>query len=68
MTQVTSALPGHGAGHGAGPARLPADGRRSIRLVATSLFLLTKPRIIELLLVTTVPTMLLARRGLPRPA
>ena len=26
---------------------------------------LTKPRIIELLLVTTLPTMLLARRGLP---
>ena len=32
-----------------------------------SLFQLTKPRIIELLLVTTLPTMLLARRGLPRP-
>jgi len=29
------------------------------------LFALTKPRIIELLLVTTLPTMLLARRGLP---
>src|SRR5579884_964080 len=26
---------------------------------------LTKPRIIELLLVTTVPTMILARRGMP---
>jgi protoheme IX farnesyltransferase len=36
-----------------------------VRLVARSLFLLTKPRIIELLLVTTVPTMLLAQRGLP---
>jgi heme o synthase len=34
-------------------------------MVARSLFALTKPRIIELLLVTTVPTMLLARRGLP---
>jgi protoheme IX farnesyltransferase len=33
--------------------------------VARSLFQLTKPRIIELLLVTTVPTMLLAQRGLP---
>jgi heme o synthase len=33
--------------------------------VARSLFLLTKPRIIELLLVTTLPTMLLAARGLP---
>ena len=29
------------------------------------MFLLTKPRIIELLLVTTLPTMLLADRGLP---
>jgi len=29
---------------------------------------LTKPRIIELLLVTTVPTMMLAARGLPAPA
>jgi protoheme IX farnesyltransferase len=39
--------------------------RRSPRLVARSLFLLTKPRIIELLLVTTLPTMFLARHGLP---
>jgi protoheme IX farnesyltransferase len=44
---------------------LPAAGRRSARVVARSLFALTKPRIIELLLVTTVPTMLLAQRGLP---
>lgn len=28
---------------------------------------LTKPRIIELLLVTTVPSMMLAARGLPNP-
>jgi protoheme IX farnesyltransferase len=40
-------------------------GRRPARVVARSLFALTKPRIIELLLVTTVPTMLLAQRGLP---
>jgi protoheme IX farnesyltransferase len=33
--------------------------------MASSLFALTKPRIIELLLVTTIPTMLLAERGLP---
>ena len=33
--------------------------------MARSLFALTKPRIIELLLVTTLPTMLLAQRGLP---
>jgi len=59
VTQATSALPGR--------LSLPAGGRRPVRLVARSLFLLTKPRIIELLLVTTVPTMLLARRGLPSP-
>jgi heme o synthase len=41
------------------------DGRRSVRAVTRALFLLTKPRIIELLLVTTLPTMLLAQRGLP---
>ncbi len=41
------------------------DGRRSAHTVARALFLLTKPRIIELLLVTTLPTMFLAARGLP---
>ncbi len=47
---------------------LPAvAGRRSVRLAAQSLFALTKPRIIELLLVTTIPTMFLAARGLPSP-
>ena len=56
MTQATTALAGQGV-------ELPA--RRSVGLVARSLFLLTKPRIIELLLVTTLPTMLLAQRGLP---
>ncbi|HEY7432362.1 MAG TPA: heme o synthase [Streptosporangiaceae bacterium] len=44
-----------------------AAGRRSARLVGGSLLALTKPRIIELLLVTTVPTMMLAARGLPAP-
>jgi heme o synthase len=48
----------------AAPA-IPAAGHRSVRVVARALFLLTKPRIIELLLVTTLPTMLLAQRGLP---
>jgi heme o synthase len=43
-----------------------ADGRRrSIAVVTRALFQLTKPRIIELLLVTTLPTMFLAERGLP---
>ena len=61
MTQATSALPGHGHAQ----LGVPAGGRRPVRLIARSLFLLTKPRIIELLLVTTVPTMMLAQRGLP---
>jgi protoheme IX farnesyltransferase len=51
----------------AGTAGVPA-GRRPAGLVLRSLFLLTKPRIIELLLVTTVPTMLLARRAVPSAA
>src|SRR5712691_7216369 len=44
---------------------MPVAGRRSVKAVASSLFALTKPRIIELLLVTTIPTMLLADRGVP---
>jgi len=39
--------------------------RRSPRVIGGALVALTKPRIIELLLVTTVPTMLLAQHGLP---
>jgi protoheme IX farnesyltransferase len=76
VTQVTGALepgtadPGAPAGGGEtaadGPAAAgPAAGRRPVGLIARSLFLLTKPRIIELLLVTTLPTMFLAREGLP---
>jgi heme o synthase len=65
VTQPTSAL---AADAGAGAAGVPGavtGGRRPVRLVARALFLLTKPRIIELLLVTTLPTMMLADRGLP---
>jgi heme o synthase len=61
VTQATGALPGHGTGQ----VHLPGGQRRSARLVARSLFALTKPRIIELLLITTLPTMLLAQRGVP---
>jgi len=49
----------------AGPAPGQPAGRRTAKAVAAALIALTKPRIIELLLVTTVPTMLLAARGLP---
>jgi heme o synthase len=75
VTQVTGALEPGPAGSGTGgPGAAGAGltgtgglwtGRRSARLIARSLFLLTKPRIIELLLITTLPTMLLAERGLP---
>jgi protoheme IX farnesyltransferase len=51
------------------PVGTPAPGgfppRRSPRVIGGALVALTKPRIIELLLVTTLPTMLLAQRGLP---
>jgi heme o synthase len=48
---------------GPGPGR--SGQRRSPKVIGNALIALTKPRIIELLLVTTVPTMLLAQRGLP---
>jgi heme o synthase len=51
----------------AGRATGPPAAKRTARGVAGALVALTKPRIIELLLVTTVPTMLLAQRGLPSP-
>ncbi len=50
---------------GPGPAGPASGSRRSAGTVARGLVALTKPRIIELLLVTTVPTMLLAQRGVP---
>ncbi len=62
MTQATGAIE---AGLAEPGESLLPDGRRSAGLIARSLFLLTKPRIIELLLVTTLPTMLLAQRGVP---
>ena len=63
MTDAAGTLPGHGTGQ----AYAPPGGRRSARLMAKGLLALTKPRIIVELLVTTVPTMLLARRGVPAP-
>ncbi len=50
---------------------VPADARPesapSRRAVVKAYVALTKPRIIELLLVTTVPAMMLAARGIPSP-
>jgi len=43
------------------------EGRPSLRDTVTAYYRLTKPRIVLLLLITTVPAMLLAARGLPSP-
>jgi heme o synthase len=59
---TAGALPAPG---GSLPEAAATAGRRSAKAMASALFALTKPRIIELLLVTTIPTMLLAERGLP---
>jgi heme o synthase len=61
VTDAAGTLPGQGTG----PAYAPPGSPRSARSVASSLLALTKPRIIVELLVTTVPAMLLARRGVP---
>ncbi len=61
---MPSALPATVAGRDGPPHAVGRD-RRQPRAIARALVALTKPRIIELLLVTTVPTMLLAQRGVP---
>ncbi|MGW1061418.1 heme o synthase [Micromonospora rubida] len=43
----------------------PAVPRRDVRAVVSAYVSLTKPRIVELLLVTTIPAMMLAEGGLP---
>jgi protoheme IX farnesyltransferase len=43
------------------------DGKPSFRDTVTAYYRLTKPRIVLLLLITTVPAMLLAAEGLPSP-
>jgi protoheme IX farnesyltransferase len=66
MAALTAGAPGassHGPAVGRDGGTAPR--RRRPRAVACALVALTKPRIIELLLVTTAPTMLLAQRGLP---
>ena len=71
MTSVPSALPATAAGQTGPPPAVTGESgpgarqARRPRAIVQALVALTKPRIIELLLVTTVPTMLLAQRGLP---
>ena len=45
--------------------RTPASGRPTVRDVVGAYVGLTKPRVIELLLLTTVPVMFFAQRGVP---
>jgi heme o synthase len=56
---------GAGAGEVAGPGPDAAPGARTTADTIRAYIALTKPRIIELLLVTTVPAMVLATRDLP---
>ncbi|MEO8571339.1 MAG: heme o synthase, partial [Chloroflexota bacterium] len=68
-TARTSLTPGLGAGAGAGEmagsGHEAAYGARTTGDTIRAYIALTKPRIIELLLVTTVPAMVLATRELP---
>ncbi|MBL7499941.1 protoheme IX farnesyltransferase [Frankia sp. CNm7] len=61
VTEAPAAEPA-GAGDGADGGRFAFAAAKARAYIA-----LTKPRIIELLLVTTVPVMFLAERGLPSP-
>jgi heme o synthase len=65
VTRVPNAFPVAATASAGNPASAGLPPRRSPQVVGRALVALTKPRIIELLLVTTVPTMLLAQRGLP---
>ena len=65
MTRVPNALSVAATVSAGGIAPGSFSPRRSPRVIGSALVALTKPRIIELLLVTTVPTMLLAQHGLP---
>ncbi|MHB8459283.1 MAG: heme o synthase [Candidatus Limnocylindrales bacterium] len=57
---------GPGDGRGSEPAGVSATGPRNAADTVRAYIALTKPRIIELLLVTTVPAMILAAHGWPR--
>jgi protoheme IX farnesyltransferase len=53
---------------GVGGAHAEPERGRTLKDSVRAYVALTKPRIVELLLVTTVPAMVLAQRGIPSPA
>ncbi len=65
MTTLADPVAAAGASGPAAPAAPARAGRAGLLATAGAYLALTKPRIIELLLVTTVPTMILAERGMP---
>ena len=67
---IIESLPGRQKGHLGYTIQVMTNVPRSPKKLSPlskirAYFLLTKPRVIELLLITTVPTMILAERGLP---
>jgi len=56
------------AGVPVGAGGAATEGSRTVKDSVRAYVALTKPRIVELLLVTTVPAMVLAQRGIPSPA
>jgi protoheme IX farnesyltransferase len=66
IATVSRRFAAHGRGAVEADARHNGKGRsRTLRETTVAYLGLTKPRIVVLLLVTTVPTMMLAERGLP---
>ncbi|SCL69026.1 heme o synthase [Micromonospora peucetia] len=66
MSMITERPVSNSAGQPPVPAaETSAVARRDIRAVVAAYVTLTKPRIVELLLVTTVPAMMLADGGMP---
>jgi protoheme IX farnesyltransferase len=64
VTYVGQSVPRTGAGTGAG-AGVDTAGKATVRDVLAAYVGLTKPRVIELLLLTTVPVMFFAAQGVP---
>ncbi len=66
--EISSPGPGAALPRGAGPGPGTASRTSSLTGVVRAYVALCKPRIVELLLITAVPVLFLADRGLPPPA